>query len=65
MAGRQSFYNDHKLKLGIFGANCSWGRAVTKVAERWSGQWDDCEHLAVMADEAGIDFTLPIGHWKG
>jgi alkanesulfonate monooxygenase SsuD/methylene tetrahydromethanopterin reductase-like flavin-dependent oxidoreductase (luciferase family) len=53
------------LKLGLFGANCSSGRAVTKVAERWSGGWDDCGRLAEMADAAGFDFLLPIGRWKG
>jgi dimethylsulfone monooxygenase len=53
------------LKIGLFGANCSSGRAVTKVPERWSGTWADNLRLARMADEAGIDFMLPIGRWKG
>src|SRR5260370_38872617 len=55
----------NKLKLGLFGANCSSGRAVTTVPERWSGSWSDCVALAQMADEAGIEFMLPIGRWKG
>src|SRR4030095_15868797 len=55
----------NKLKLGLFGANCSSGRNVTKVPERWSGTWSDNLRLARMADEAGIDFMLPIGRWKG
>ena len=55
----------HKLKIGLFGANCSSGRAGTKVPERWSGTWDDNLRLAKMADEAGVDFLLPIGRWKG
>jgi FMNH2-dependent dimethyl sulfone monooxygenase len=55
----------NKLKLGLFGANCSSGRNVTKVPERWSGTWADNLKLAQMADEAGIDFMLPIGRWKG
>jgi FMNH2-dependent dimethyl sulfone monooxygenase len=53
------------LQLGLFGANCSSGRNVTKVPERWSGGWEDNLRLAQMADEAGIDFMLPIGRWKG
>jgi alkanesulfonate monooxygenase SsuD/methylene tetrahydromethanopterin reductase-like flavin-dependent oxidoreductase (luciferase family) len=53
------------LKLGLFGANCSAGRAVTKVPERWSGSWPDCLRLAQMADAAGFEFMLPIGRWKG
>jgi alkanesulfonate monooxygenase SsuD/methylene tetrahydromethanopterin reductase-like flavin-dependent oxidoreductase (luciferase family) len=58
-------YNSNKLKIGLFGSNCSSGRAVTKVPERWSGSWPDNLNLARMADEAGIDFLLPIGRWKG
>jgi alkanesulfonate monooxygenase SsuD/methylene tetrahydromethanopterin reductase-like flavin-dependent oxidoreductase (luciferase family) len=55
----------NKLQIGLFGANCSSGRAVTLVPERWSGNWPDNKRLALMADDAGIDFLLPIGRWKG
>jgi FMNH2-dependent dimethyl sulfone monooxygenase len=55
----------NRLKLGLFGANCSSGRAVTTVPERWSGSWRDCVRLAQMAERAGIEFMLPIGRWKG
>jgi FMNH2-dependent dimethyl sulfone monooxygenase len=62
---RTSMHNGNRLKIGLFGANCSSGRAVTLVPERWSGSWADNVRLAQMADEAGIDFMLPIGRWKG
>ena len=65
MRDRIAMYNTNALKLGIFGANCSSGRSATKVPERWSASWPDCLRLARMADEAGIDFMLPIGRWKG
>ena len=65
MHDRLALYSRNNLKLGLFGANCSSGRAVTKVPERWSGNWDDCLRLARMADEAGIEFMLPVGRWKG
>lgn len=55
----------HRLKIGLFGANCSSGRAVTAIERRWSGSWADCLRLAKMADEVGLDFMLPIGRWKG
>jgi dimethylsulfone monooxygenase len=55
----------NRLKLGLFGANCSSGRAVTLVPERWTGSWPDCLALAQMADQAGIEFMLPVGRWKG
>ena len=65
MHDRLALYSRNKLKLGLFGANCSSGRAVTKVPERWSGSWPDCLRLACMADTAGIEFMLPVGRWKG
>ena len=62
---RRAMHSRNKLQIGLFGANCSSGRAVTLVPERWSGNWPDNKKLAVMADDAGIDFMLPIGRWKG
>ena len=65
VANRAALYNDNKLKLGLFAANCSSGRAATKVPERWHATWDDNLALAQMADAAGIDFMLPIARWRG
>ncbi len=65
MHDRMAMYNDNALKIGLFGANCSSGRAVTLVPERWSGNWPDNLRLARMADDAGVDFLLPIARWKG
>jgi FMNH2-dependent dimethyl sulfone monooxygenase len=62
---RLDMYNANALKLGLFGANCSSGRSATLVPERWSASWEDCLALARAGDEAGIDFMLPIGRWKG
>jgi dimethylsulfone monooxygenase len=62
---RAAMGSANRLKLGLFGANCSSGRAVTMVPERWSGSWPDCVRLAQMADRTGIEFMLPIGRWKG
>jgi alkanesulfonate monooxygenase SsuD/methylene tetrahydromethanopterin reductase-like flavin-dependent oxidoreductase (luciferase family) len=64
-SARVRMYGDNVLKIGYFGVNCSSGRYVTKVPERWSASWDDCLRLAKMMDEAGFDFILPIGRWKG
>lgn len=64
-ANRRALYSRNSLKLGLFGANCSSGRAVTMVPERWSGNWSDNLRLARMADDAGIEFMLPVGRWKG
>lgn len=62
---RTTMFNSNKLKLGIFSPNCSSGMAVTKVPERWDASWENNLRLAQMADEAGIEFLLPIARWKG
>jgi dimethylsulfone monooxygenase len=65
-SGRYDMYNDNKFKIGLFGANCSSGRAIVKdIPERWRADWDSCSEMARLADEGGFDFILPIGRWKG
>jgi len=65
MNERLGMAGGNKLNLGLFGANCSGGRALTRVPERWKADWDETAAMAQMADECGIDFLLPIGRWKG
>src|SRR5258707_8294940 len=62
---RTTMFNDNTLKLGIFSPNCSSGMAVTRVPERWDASWENNLKLAQMADEAVIEFLLPIARWKG
>ena len=62
---RYQMYDDHPFKLGLFGANCSSGRAANILPERWLADWDSCVKMASLADQGGIDFILPIGRWKG
>ena len=58
-------FDQHKLKLGLFGLNCSGGLSATLVSERWGGTWAENLTIAQMADDAGLDFLLPLGRWKG
>jgi len=62
---RATLHNANKFKIGLFAANLSSGRTATLIPERWSGSWLDNLRLARMADEAGIDFMLPLARWKG
>ena len=62
---RTAFHGHNRLKLGLFGANCSSGRVPTLVDEVWSGNWEDNLRLAQMADSFGLDFLLPLGRWRG
>ena len=58
-------YNNNKFKLGLFGMNCSGGLSLTKAPERWDASWDNNLVAAKMADDAGLEFLLPIGRWHG
>lgn len=62
---KSSMRNGNRFKLGLFSANCSGGLAITKVPERWSASWEDNLRLIRIADEAGIEFMLPIARWLG
>jgi dimethylsulfone monooxygenase len=53
------------FKLGIFSLNADGGLALTRVPERWLALWPDIVAVARMADDAGIEFILPIARWKG
>ncbi|MDD7939456.1 LLM class flavin-dependent oxidoreductase [Actinomycetospora lutea] len=57
--------SDGDFLLGLFSPNCSSGLAVTAVPERWSGSWEDNLALAVLADDVGVDFLLPIARFIG
>ena len=58
-------FNGNALKLGLFAPNCKGGLAITTVPESWEATWPNNLALAQMADEAGIEFILPIARWKG
>jgi FMNH2-dependent dimethyl sulfone monooxygenase len=55
----------NKFRLGLFGMNCSNGLCMTTAPEHWDGSWDNNVKAAMMADDAGLDFLLPIGRWHG
>jgi dimethylsulfone monooxygenase len=54
----------NKFKLGLFGMNCS-GSFATLAPERWLAGWDENLEAAKLADEAGLEFILPIARWIG
>lgn len=58
-------FNANRFKLGLFGMNCSGGLSLTKAPERWDASWDNNVTAARLADEAGLEFLLPIGRWYG
>jgi len=57
--------SDRKFKLGLFCANCSGGITKTLAPERWEPTWRNNRAMALAAEEAEIDFILPLANWLG
>ncbi|HXP77937.1 MAG TPA: LLM class flavin-dependent oxidoreductase [Stellaceae bacterium] len=55
----------NRFKLGLFGLNCSNGMTMTKAPERWEASWENNLRAARLAEEAGLEFLLPIARWRG
>jgi len=62
---RHPLHGAHRFKLGVFSANADGGLAITTVPERWRASWADNLAAVRIAEEAGLDFFLPIARWKG
>ena len=58
-------YAGNAFKLGLFASNCSGGLTMTKAPERWDPSWDNNLTAARLADDAGLEFMLPVGRWHG
>lgn len=58
-------HGPNKFKIGVFSLNADGGLTLTTVPERWPALWNEIVDVARMADEAGLEFILPIARWKG
>lgn len=58
-------YGPNKFKLGLFGLNCSGGLTMTKAPECWDASFENNLEAARLSDEAGLEFLLPVGRWRG
>ena len=59
------FFGSNRFKFGLFGLNCSGGMTPSRAPERWRADWKDIVKVAQVADEAGVEFLLPIAKWRG
>ena len=53
------------VELGIFSANCDGGLTMSLAPERWKADWDDIVAMCRIADDAGLEFILPVAKWRG
>jgi FMNH2-dependent dimethyl sulfone monooxygenase len=64
-APRPSIYNDQKLKLGLFGTNCSQGLTITHAPTTYRPTWEHTLEIARRAEAIGFEMLVPIARWRG
>jgi len=57
-------YNENRLKLGIFGMNCSNGCTITHAETTFEPTYEHNVKIAKLADELGFEMLVPVGRWK-
>ncbi|MFV0299133.1 MAG: LLM class flavin-dependent oxidoreductase [Hyphomicrobiaceae bacterium] len=55
----------NRFKLGVFSANCDGGLTMSLAPDRWQANWDDIVAMCQIADNAGLEFILPVAKWRG
>ena len=63
--GRNPLFGPNRFKLGIFSANCDGGLTMSLAPERWRADWDDIVAMTRIADDACMEFILPVAKWRG
>jgi dimethylsulfone monooxygenase len=58
-------FNANRLKLGLFAINCSGGLSLNIAPERWDASWENNLKVTQLAEQAGLEFILPIARWHG
>ncbi|WGX98805.1 LLM class flavin-dependent oxidoreductase [Nocardioides sp. L-11A] len=60
-----AMYNRNKMKLGIFGANCSHGLMATHAESSYELTWEHTQRIAQIADGLGFEAMLPVARYRG
>ncbi|MEJ8278112.1 LLM class flavin-dependent oxidoreductase [Pseudonocardia spirodelae] len=60
-----SIFNDQKMKLGLFGSNCSGGLCMTEAETSYEITWEHTRSIAQKADRLGMEAMVPVARWKG
>jgi dimethylsulfone monooxygenase len=64
MTQRRRRFGPNAFELGVFSHNVQNGMAKLKQVI-WPSTWAQNVEIARLAEEAGLEFILPLGHWKG
>lgn len=58
-------FGDQKMKLGLFGTNCSYGLIMSHAPSSYKITWEHTREIATRADDLGFDVLVPVARWKG
>ena len=58
-------YSAHRLKLGIFGINCSYGLNISHAPTSYKVTWEHTSEIVRRADAMGFELALPVARWRG
>ena len=58
-------FNANRMKLGLFGTNCSQGSMMTSAPSGYEVTWEHTRKVAQIADRMGIEMLMPIARWRG
>ncbi|TWF80356.1 alkanesulfonate monooxygenase SsuD/methylene tetrahydromethanopterin reductase-like flavin-dependent oxidoreductase (luciferase family) [Pseudonocardia hierapolitana] len=58
-------FGDQKMKLGLFGINCSYGLIMSHAPSSYRVTWEHTKEIAQRADRIGFDVLVPVARWKG
>lgn len=58
-------FNDQKMKLGLFGTNCSHGLIISHAPTNYEVTWQHTLDIARRADALGFEALVPVARWKG
>jgi alkanesulfonate monooxygenase SsuD/methylene tetrahydromethanopterin reductase-like flavin-dependent oxidoreductase (luciferase family) len=58
-------YNDQRLKLGVFGINCSYGLNISHAPTSYKVTWEHTCEIVRRADAMGFELALPVARWRG
>jgi dimethylsulfone monooxygenase len=58
-------FNDQKMKLGIFGQNCSNGCTISHADTTFEPTYKHSVAISQKADALGFELLVPVGRWRG
>lgn len=64
VAQRRRRFGTNAFALGLFSFNVAGGLTQTK-SEIWDASWENNVTAARLAEDAGLEFLLPLGRWRG